>query len=36
MDRRLASKNLNSGLIAAGIALAVFALSFAFAIYYVS
>ncbi len=36
MDRRLADKNLRSGLIAAGIAVAAFMLSFVFAIYYIS
>jgi len=35
MDRRLAEKNLRSGLAAAAIALGVFALSFVFAVYYI-
>jgi len=35
MDRRLADKNLRSGVAAAGIAVAIFALSFVFAVYYI-
>lgn len=35
MDRRLAEKNLRTGFIAAAIAVAIFALSFVFAIYYI-
>jgi len=35
MDRRLAEKNLRSGLAAASIALGVFALSFVFAVFYI-
>ncbi len=35
MDRRLANKSLRSGLGAAAIAVALFALSFVFAIYYI-
>ena len=34
MDRRLAEKNLRSGLVLASIAVGVFALSFVFAIFY--
>jgi len=34
MDRRLADRNLRSGLFAAAVAVGVFALSFIFAIYY--
>jgi hypothetical protein len=36
MDRRLADKNLRTGLFAAALAVAVFALSFVFATYYLS
>ena len=36
MDRRLAEKNLRTGLTAASIAVAVFALTFVFAIFYIS
>jgi hypothetical protein len=36
MDRRLADKNIRTGLYAASIAVAVFALSFVFATYYLS
>jgi hypothetical protein len=36
MDRRLADKNLRTGLYAAGIAVAVFALAFVFATYYLA
>jgi hypothetical protein len=35
MDRRLAERNLRSGLVAASIAVGVFALSFVFAIFYI-
>ena len=35
MDRRLADRNLRSGLLAAAIAVGVFALSFVFAILYI-
>lgn len=35
MDRRLAERNLRSGLFAAAIAVGVFALSFVFAIFYI-
>jgi Na+-transporting methylmalonyl-CoA/oxaloacetate decarboxylase gamma subunit len=36
MDRRLADRNLRAGLMAASIAVAVFGLSFVFAILYIS
>jgi len=36
MDRRLADKNLRSGLFAAAVAVGVFALAFVFASYYLS
>ncbi len=36
MDRRLADKNLKTGLFAASIAVGVFALAFVFATYYLS
>jgi hypothetical protein len=36
MDRRLAERNLRSGLAAAAIALGVFALAFVAAIYYIA
>lgn len=36
MDRRLADKNLRTGLFAAGIAVAVFTLAFIFATYYLA
>jgi hypothetical protein len=36
MDRRLAEKNLRSGLVAASIAVAVFALAFVFATFYIA
>jgi hypothetical protein len=36
VDRRLAEKNLRSGLVAASIAVGVFALSFIVAILYIS
>lgn len=35
MDRRLAAKNLRSGLLAAAFAVAMFGLSFVFAILYI-
>jgi hypothetical protein len=35
MDRRRANKSINSGLVAAGIALAIFALTFYAAVLYV-
>ena len=35
MDRRLAERNLRSGLTAAAIAVGVFALAFVFAIFYI-
>jgi hypothetical protein len=35
VDRRLAEKNLGSGLLFASIAVGVFALSFVFAIFYI-
>lgn len=35
MDRRLAQRNLRSGLLAAAIAVGVFGLSFVFAILYI-
>ena len=35
MDRRLADRNLRSGLAAAAIAVAVFGLTFVFAIFYI-
>jgi hypothetical protein len=35
MDRRLAQKNVRTGLFAASIAVGVFALSFVFAIFYI-
>jgi hypothetical protein len=36
MDRRIADKNLRTGLFAAAIAVGVFALAFVFANYYLS
>jgi hypothetical protein len=36
MDRRLAEKNLRTGLFAAGLAVAVFTLAFIFATYYLA
>ena len=36
MDRRLADKNLRTGLFAAAIAVGVFALAFVFATYYLA
>ena len=36
MDRRLAEKNLRTGVYAAAIAVGVFALAFVFATYYLS
>ena len=36
MDRRLADKNLRTGLFAAAVAVGVFALAFVFASYYLS
>jgi hypothetical protein len=36
MDRRLAQRNLRTGLFAAAVAVAVFALAFVFASYYLS
>jgi hypothetical protein len=35
MDRRMAERNLRSGLAAAAIAVGVFALAFVFAIFYI-
>ena len=35
MDRRLAERNMRSGLLAASVAVGVFALAFVFAIFYI-